>query len=406
MSTSRASRSLPPFKKRWCSYSGASSEKVKKARLSAVAYLNQRQSGQDQSHGAASSAEQPVAANVTTAEGASSSADSSSGHGQAAATGGQQYRNILTDRNRKLIKTGAAIPAGTRKACAMPIGKEMDNELMDPRLCRAAFRDQLVRAIRYGVMKLLTAYETQTLRKPPGSEFGPAREGAVIERPSACEAGETSKDVSSAIQATDAGHHCYHIVFQALLAVADMVRELQKEGIAGDVEVDVPETYRYYNECTAEDTVEAALTAGGSTWNTPGQVRPKADRRDAVGLAADHLGQLIAKTQDCIKRCWPEGVQRSVQPSEVRRVADSFMEIFYIPKRPGKKFQSNMKDFVRNYFVFSPKTTSFMQLKKTLRQVEGLQTATGRAEQRRRTILQQALDRSGVWECSDVENAD
>ena len=63
-----------------------------------------------------------------------------------------------------------------------------------------------------------------------------------------------------------------------------------------------------------------------------------------------------------------------------------------------------MKDVVRNYFVFSPKTTFFMQLKKALRRAEGLQTATGRAEQRRRTILRQALDRSGVWECSDVEN--
>ena len=235
MSTSRASRSLPPFKKRWCSYSGASSEKVKKARLSAVAYLNQRQSGQDQSHGAASSAEQPVAANVTTAEGASSSADSSSGHGQAAAAGGQQFRKgAVIERPRQVVG--------------------------------------------YGL-------------------------------PSACEAAETSKGVSSAAQPTDAGHLSYHIVFRT-------------DGNARDVAADVPDAYQWYNEETAEDAVEAALACGSSTWNTPGQVPPRGDQRDDVGLAADHLLQLIAKTKDCINRCWPEGTPRN----DVQRVANSFMD--------------------------------------------------------------------------------
>ena len=85
---------------------------------------------------------------------------------------------------------------------------------------------------------------------------------------------------------------------------------------------------------------------------------------------------------------------------------DSLQETFHVPEGSGKTFQSNMKDFVRNYFVRDPKTTSFMQLKKALRKVEGLLTATGRKEQRMLEFWRQAGERSGVWEDGDVENAD
>ena len=90
----------------------------------------------------------------------------------------------------------------------------------------------------------------------------------------------------------------------------------------------------------------------------------------------------------------------------LRRVLNSPQETFYIPEDSRKTFQSKIKDFVRNYFVHNPKTTSFTQLLRALLRVEGLQTATGKAEQRRRTFWRQASDRSGVWEGRDVENAD
>jgi len=91
----------------------------------------------------------------------------------------------------------------------------------------------------------------------------------------------------------------------------------------------------------------------------------------------------------------------------LRRMLNSPQETFYIPEDSRKTFQSNMKDFVRNYFVCNPKTTSFTQLLKALQRVEGFQTATSREEQHRHTLLQQATERSGVWESSsDVENAD
>ena len=71
-----------------------------------------------------------------------------------------------------------------------------------------------------------------------------------------------------------------------------------------------------------------------------------------------------------------------------------------------EKFQSNMKDFVRNYFVREPKTTSFAQLLKALKIVENFQTTTKRAEQHSRELLQQAADRCGVWTTSAVDDAD
>ena len=156
----------------------------------------------------------------------------------AASSHGQEFRRFLEARNQELGKTGAIIPANTRRAVAMPIGRDSDNNPMDARLCRAAFRDTLVRAIRYGVMELLSAYETRALRKPKRSESGPAREGAIVERPlkvvhpgrpSASKVAETRKGDSSAVKADDGGHLCYHIVFRALLAVAAIVRELQEK---------------------------------------------------------------------------------------------------------------------------------------------------------------------------------
>ena len=91
---------------------------------------------------------------------------------------------------------------------------------------------------------------------------------------------------------------------------------------------------------------------------------------------------------------------------ELRPREQTMQETFHIPEGSGKTFQSNMKDFVRSYFVHDPKTTSFTQLLRALRRVESLQTATGRAKKRRRAFWRQATERSGVWEGSDVENAD
>ena len=121
----------------------------------------------------------------------------------------------------------------------------------------------------------------------------------------------------------------YHIVFRSLIFVADIVRELQREGIATDVEVHIPETYRYYGENTAEDTIEAALACGGSTWDTPGMVRPREGPRDKVSLAGDHLLQLISKTADSIKVCWPEGATRA----DADLVARAFMDTSENPAR-------------------------------------------------------------------------
>ena len=286
------------------SYGGASREDIKKARSAAMKYVNARNDDQGQSDGPASSAEQPVDADAATTEEASSLAASSSYRDQESATSGQQYRRHLENRHLMLRQKGAAIPASTRVACAMPIGRELGNELMAARLCHAAFRDQLVRSIRYGVIKLLTACDTQELRKPLYSRTGPAREGAVIQKPkrvigysllSASEADETAKDVT----ATDAGHLCHHIVLRALIAVADMVHDLQEtERIAVGVVTCVPDTYRHDGELKAEDAIEAALWAGGSSWTMPGRVRFETGPMDPDGVAAKHLAQLIAKTQD------------------------------------------------------------------------------------------------------------
>ena len=64
--------------------------------------------------------------------------------------------------------------------------------------------------------------------------------------------------------------------------------------------------------------------------------------------------------------------------------------------------QSNIKDFVRNYFVRSPKTTSFSQLLNVLRQTEGFQTMHSREIQHREEVLQYATEKKGVW----AEDAD
>ena len=214
------------------------------------------------------SSRQPV--NATVSEGASSLAAVSSRYGKAAAAGGKEYRTFLEARNLVLGETGATVPAGTSKAFAMPVGMEMDNTPQDPRLCRAAFRDQLIRAVRYGAITMLKAYDTHQLRKPSGSNKGPAREGAVIERPS-----KRARWQTTDVTADDAGHLCHNIVFRATIAVADIIHELQSEGIADGVDVQVPDSYRHYNENSAEDAIEAVLCCGGSTWDSPGQVRPR-----------------------------------------------------------------------------------------------------------------------------------
>ena len=63
--------------------------------------------------------------------------------------------------------------------------------------------------------------------------------------------------------------------------------------------------------------------------------------------------------------------------------------------------QSNIKDFVRNYFKHVPKTSSFMQLKQVLQKREGFQTAHGRARQRIQVLLRDAAERGGVWQDPD-----
>ena len=119
-----------------------------------------------------------------------------------------------------------------------------------------------------------------------------------------------------------------------MIAVADIIHELQSEGIAYDVDVHVPDIYRDYSENTAEDAIEALLYCGGSTWDSRGQVRPRDGQCDQIGLAANHIMQLMAKTQDCINRCWPEGVERK----DVQTVAESFMNTFYAPPKCWKNF--------------------------------------------------------------------
>ena len=252
----------------------------------------------------------------------------------------QQLRDMFCERGKKLRVAPAVVPAiAFRRAASMPIGAERDGEPMDHRLCRAAFRDQLVRSVRHGAIKLIAAYDTQSLRKPPGYQHGgPAREGATLARPKPkCNVfSEVSEvpAVTDGAAATDAGHLCYHIVFHSLLFVADIVRELQKDGIASDVDVNIPDAYRHYNECTAEDSIEAALWCAGSTWTAPGMVRPKKGPRDAVASAGDHLLQLVTKTTDCIKMCWPEGATTK----DADRVARSFMDTSESGMRGSKPF--------------------------------------------------------------------
>ena len=81
----------------------------------------------------------------------------------------------------------------------------------------------------------------------------------------------------------------------------------------------------------------------------------------------------------------------------LRRTSDLSQETFHIPVR----MQSNIKDFVRNYFKHVPKTSSFMQLKGELKKREGLQTADGRARQRAQVLLRDADKRGGVWQEPD-----
>ena len=68
--------------------------------------------------------------------------------------------------------------------------------------------------------------------------------------------------------------------------------------------------------------------------------------------------------------------------------------------------QSNIKDFVWNYFEHLPKTTSFMQLKKVLQKSEGLQTMHSREIQRLEEMLRDADERRSVWEDPDAEDPD
>ena len=301
-------------------------------------------------------------------------------------------QSMLLPGHGKPASGEMVVPANARRAASMPTGTERDGVPMDPRLCRAAFRDVLVRSVGYGAIKLITACETQSRRKPPGTEGGPAREGVALARP------DQKLNVSG--EAGDAGHLCHHIVFRSLLLVADIVHELQQqEGIASGVEVVVPEHYRWYGECTAEDTIEAGLACAESTWDSPGMVHPKTGARDSPkSLPGSFLLQLVSKTQDCIKVCWPEDATNR----DADRVARSFMDTFYVPEGCESRMQSNIKDFVRNYFERLPKTSSFMQLKKVLQQSEGLQTMHGRQSQRTEGLLRVASERRGVWEDADA----
>ena len=319
----------------WGSFGGdKSKEEAKKWRRKAMeAYMNRPESstgalssghGQPAAVGHGQPAEVGHGQSTPPESSTSSFAVSPSGHGQPAAAGqGQPAAVVLSERAQQLRSGGAVIPANAQRAASLPTGTARDHEPMDHRLCRTAFRDQLVRAVRHGVMALLTAYRTQSLRKPPGSDSGPAREGAALARP------KPNQEFNAANEAADAGHLNYHIVFRSLIFVADIVRELQREGIATDVEVHIPETYRYYGENTAEDTIEAALACAGSTWDTPGMVRPREGPRDKVSLAGDHLLQLISKTADCIKACWPEGATRA----DADLVARAFMDTSENPAR-------------------------------------------------------------------------
>ena len=224
------------------------------------------------------------------------------------------------------------VSANARRAASMPIGKERDGQPMDARLCHAAFRDELVRSVRSGVITLITAYATQSLRKPPGTEGGPAREGVALGRP------DQKLNVSG--EAGDAGHVCYHIVFRSLLLVADIVDELQQKGIiASKVDVKFPEHYRWYGENTAEDSIEAGLGYANSTWSSPGMVYPKAGARDAIkSLSGSHLLQLIAKTQDCMAVCWPEeGAPWTHSSESADRVARYFMDTFFRIRHAGQR---------------------------------------------------------------------
>ncbi len=86
----------------------------------------------------------------------------------------------------------------------------------------------------------------------------------------------------------------------------------------------------------------------------------------------------------------------------LRRKSDLSQETFHIPAGCEAQMQSNIKDFVRNYFVRLPKKTSFMQLKGLLQKSEGFQTATGRAGQRIQVLLRDAAERGGVWHDPDA----
>jgi hypothetical protein len=128
-------------------------------------------------------------------------------------------------------------------------------------------------------------------------------------------------------------------------------------------------------------------------------VHPKTGARDSPkSLPGSFLLQLVSKTQDCIKVCWPEDATNR----DADRVARSFMDTFYVPEGCEAIMQSNIKDFVRNYFERLPKTSSFMQLKKVLQQSEGLQTMHGRQSQRTEGLLRVASERRGVWEDADA----
>lgn len=229
----------------------------------------------------------------------------------------QQLRALLCERHKTFKDGITSVPLNARRSASRTIGTEPDGEPMDPRLCHAAFRDRLVRGVRDGVIVLLTAYDTQSIRKPPGKEDGPAREGVALARP--------NQEHNVLGEAGDAGHFVYHIVFHALIIVADIVCKLRKTDhhFSSDVDVDIPWHYRNYNECTAEDCIEAALYCARSTWDTPGMVRLLEGEMDAVAKAGTSLLDLIATTQDCIRRCRPEGATKKDAMSLARHFMDT-----------------------------------------------------------------------------------